>query len=315
VKFYLLKVGEFIARGFPRRVAYGVARRVADLYILFDRQGREAVIANLNRIHSHGGVRLSRRALRVLARENFLNFAKYLVDFFTFLHLQPDRINRLIDFRNLRPTLDALLAEKKGLIILTAHLGNWELGGAVVAQMGYPFNAVALWQPDPKLNQLYQSYRIARGIKVIPFGHAARGSLLALRRGEILGLVGERDYSPSRDTVEFFGQPARLPHGPARLALATGAPILPCFLVRVVGDRYEYIVGEPIRVGPGCDTVPAIMERIARTLERGIRAHSEQWYLFHNPWDVERDRELATAAAFGTTLPVIKQEARPLSHS
>lgn len=307
MKYYLLKVGEFIARGFPRRVAYGLARRVADCYIVFDRRGREAVIANLDRIHSHGGVRLSRRALRVLARENFLNFAKYLVDFFTFLHLQPDRINRLIDFGNLRATLDALLAERRGVICLTAHLGNWELGAAVVAQLGYPFHAVALRQPDPKLDQLYQSYRIARGIKVIPFGHAARGSLRALRRGEVLGLVGDRDFSPSRATVEFFGQPARLPEGPARLALATGAPILPCFLVRVAGDRYEYVVGEPIRVDPASDTVPAIMERIARSLEWGIRAHSEQWYLFHNLWDVERDLALATQAAFGTTLPAVKR--------
>jgi KDO2-lipid IV(A) lauroyltransferase len=307
VKYLQLKVAEFLARVFPRRVSYGLARRGADLFFLLDRRGREAVIGNLARIHAHAGIRFSRRALRALARENFLNFAKYLVDFFTFLHLPPDKLNELIDFRNIRVQLDALLAEKRGVVLLTAHLGNWELGAGVLAQLGYPFHAVALWQPDPKLNALYQSYRTARGIKVIPFGRAARGCLAVLRRGEIVGLLCDRDYSPAMDTVEFFGAPARLPHGPARLALATGAPILMGFLVRVPGDTYEYIVGEPIRVDPARDTVASVMAQIVRQLERAVRAHSEQWFLFHNLWDVEQDRVLATAMAFGETVPAVQK--------
>lgn len=299
MKYLQLKIAEFLARVLPRRVSYGLARRGADLYFLLDRRAREAVISNLQRIHLHGGLRFSRRALRVLARENFLNFAKYLVDFFTFLHVPPERIHRLIDFRNIREQLDQLLAERRGVILLTAHLGNWELGGGVLAQLGYPIHAVALWQPNPKLNALYQSYRVARGIKVIPLGHAARGCLAALRRGEIVALLCDRDYSPAMDTIELFGQPARLPHGPARLALATGAPLLMGFLVRVPGDTYEYVVGEPIQVDPTRDTVGSVMAQIVHQLECAVRAHSEQWYLFHDLWDIERDRQLATAAAFG----------------
>jgi len=299
VKYYWLKLAEFLSRVFPRQVGYGIARRIADGYVLFDRQGRENVIRNLTRIHAHSGVTLSRRALRVLARENFLNFAKYLVDFFHFLHLEPKRAHRLIDFGKMPAVLDELLARGKGVIFLSAHLGNWELGAAAVAQLGYKLNTVALWQPDPKLNALYQSYRTSRRMCPIPLGRAARGCLAALKRNETVALVGDRDYSGARETFEFFGQLARLPTGPARLALATGAAILPLVLVRKSDDTFEFVTDTPILADRERDTVEDIMRRITGTLERIISAHSEQWYLFHDLWNIEEDRALATAAAFG----------------
>jgi KDO2-lipid IV(A) lauroyltransferase len=301
LKYYQMKFAETIGRVMPRRVGYGVARRLADLYVLFDRRGREAVIRNLRRIHEHSGTTLSPRALRALARENFLNFAKYLVDFFHFLHLTQERADRLINFGLVPQVVDDLLAQGKGLIILSAHLGNWELGAAALAQRGYPIHGVALWQPDPKLNALYQSYRTNRGITPIPFGRAARECLATLRRGEIVAVLGDRDYTGGRQTVPFFGQPARLPDGPAKLALATGAPILPAFMVRTPDDKFTYVLGEPIWVDRDRDTVADVMKQIAGALEKVIRAHSEQWFLFHDLWDVESDRRLATATVWGTS--------------
>jgi Kdo2-lipid IVA lauroyltransferase/acyltransferase len=259
------------------------------------------LIGNLTRIHQHNGVRLSRRALRVLARENFLNFAKYLVDFFHFLHLQPDRMNRLIHFGVVPQVLDDLLAKGKGVIVLSAHLGNWELGAAALAQRGYPFHAVALRQPDPKLDALYQSYRSRRRINPIPFGRAARDCIRILRRNEIIALVGDRDFTAARDTVEFFGQPARLPDGPAKLALATGAPILPTFMVRNDDDTFGYVLGEPIWADKARDQVADVMRKITAALERVISQYSEQWFFFHDLWDIETDRILAAQAAFGET--------------
>jgi lauroyl/myristoyl acyltransferase len=299
VKYLQLKFAEFLSRVFPRRVGYGIARRIADVYVLLDRRGRDAVISNLTRIHQHSGVTLSPRALRALARENFLNFAKYLVDFFHFLHISPERMNRLIHFGIVPQVLDDLLAKGKGVIVLSAHLGNWELGAAALAQRGFRFNAVALWQPDPKLNELYQSYRTRRQIHPIPFGRAARECIAALRRNEIVAVVGDRDFTGGRDTTEFFGRPARLPDGPAKLALATGAPILPVFMVRTANDTFAYVLGEPIWADRQRDKVPDVMRQIAQALERVISRHSEQWFLFHDLWDVESDRALATSTAFG----------------
>jgi len=295
VKYLQLKLAKFMGRVFPRRIGYGIARRIADLYVLLDRRGRECVITNLQQIHQHAGVILSPRSSRALARETFLNFAKYLVDFFHFMDIDPARLNRLIEPTDLWNTLDTLRARGKGVIILSAHMGNWELGVAWVAARGYPVHAVALQHPDPKVNSLYWRQRTARGLSVIPMGRAARGCLTALRHNEIIALVGDRDFSASATTFEFFGKPARLPDGPAKLALATGAPILPTFMVRVAGERFRYVIGDPIFVNPAKDTVEMVMRRIAHALEQVISQHSEQWFLFHNPWDIEQDMALVAA--------------------
>jgi KDO2-lipid IV(A) lauroyltransferase len=223
-----------------------------------------------------------------------------VVDFFHFLRLDPNRVKRLIDFGTVRDVLDELLAHGKGVIILSAHLGNWELGAAALAATGYKLNAVVLRPPDAKLNNLYQRQRIERQMNPIPLGRAARECIAALRRNEIVAVVGDRDFTASRETVEFFGQPARLPSGPAKLALATGAPILPVFMIRQPNDSFTYVVEEPIWADKTRETVGDVMRRIALVLEKVIRQHSEQWFLFHNLWDIEEDRELATAAAFGT---------------
>ncbi len=303
MKYYVLRLCESLAHLCPRRVAYGFARRFAELYWLLDHRARKAVMANLQTIHAHGQMILSERALRLLAREIFLNFAKYLVDFFHFLHIRDDQVRRLIHFDNTLDTLNDLKARGKGLIVISAHLGNWELGAAALTALDYPIHAVALWHPDHKLNELYQRQRMARRIRAIPMGRAARECIAALRRNQIVALVGDRDFTGSRQTTIFFGKPARLPTGPAKLALATGAPILPIFMVRLPDDTFRYVLEPAIFPDKKTDTVETIMAQIAHALEHVIRQHSEQWYLFHHLWDTERDRDLAAATAFAKTDP------------
>ena len=116
-----------------------------------------------------------------------------------------------------------------------------------------------------------------------------------------MAVIGDRDFTHSVHTVEFFGRPARLPDGPAKLALATGAPLLPIFMIRLPDDTFAYVVEEPIWADKQRHTVDDVMRQIAMALERVIRQHSEQWFLFHNLWDIEEDRALATATAFGKT--------------
>ncbi|HUJ08847.1 MAG TPA: lysophospholipid acyltransferase family protein [Verrucomicrobiae bacterium] len=299
MKYYWLKFAELLSRLFPRRMSYGLARRLGDFYLRFDKRGRESVISNLKQIQASSGVALSPRALHSLARENFLNFAKYLVDFFRFLRLEREQMERVVHFGNVPAVLDDLLKHGKGTIFVSAHLGNWELGAAALAALGYKVNAVALWVPDKRLNDLYQRYRTSRGISLIPFGRAARECMAVLRRNEIVAVVGDRDFTRSVQTVEFFGRPARLPNGPAKLALATGAPLLPIFMIRLPDDTFAYIVDEPIWSNRERQSVDDIMRQIALALERVIRQHSEQWFLFHDLWDIEEDRAQATATAFG----------------
>jgi KDO2-lipid IV(A) lauroyltransferase len=298
MKYLAFRIAQYLARSTPRRVAYWIGDLIAWFHWQFSHHSREAVLANLTIIHTAAGDAVSPEQLRREAREVFRNFAKYVVDFFSLFHLADEQRRKLIHLAGLPELLRKCLAHGKGVITVTAHMGNWELGGAAMCMSGFKVNAVALVQADPKLNQLFQSQRLARGMQVIPMGHAAKPALKALRRNEIVAVLGDRDFTGARMTMNFLGRPARLPHGPARLAEATGAAVVVAMMVRRPDDTYEYQFAEPIF--PQGLTGQQVAERIARDLEMFIRRHPTQWYIFTRFWDIEEDLAVAHGALAAT---------------
>lgn len=281
------RIAQFLARSTPRRVAYGIGNVISWFHFRFNRHSRESVIENLTIIHRAAGEEVTRAQLRCEAREVYRNFAKYTVDFFSLFHLSDEERRKLLDLGDLYEQIRTALSRGKGVITVTAHMGNWELGGAAMSMGGFKVNAVTLVQADPKLDELFQSQRLARGIQVIPLGHAAKPSLKALRRNEVLALVGDRDFTAARFTVNFCGRPARLPHGPAQLAVATGAVVLPAVLVRRPDDTFQLIHTDPII--PDGLTEEEVTERIARALETFLKRYPTQWVIFNNFWDLEEN--------------------------
>jgi len=123
----------------------------------------------------------------------FRNFAKYLVDFFRFPLIDRAYISRYISIKNLK-YIDESANMGKGVILLTAHLGNWELGGLVLGVLGYKIWAVALPHKNKKVNEFFNQQRESKGITVIEFGKAARTCLKVLKEKKLLALVGDRDF-------------------------------------------------------------------------------------------------------------------------
>jgi len=128
MKYYWLKLAEVLSRLFPRRVAYGIARRMADLYVLFDKRGRKCVISNLKQIQANSGRGAVPARAPFTGARDFLNFAKYLVDFFKVPPLRPSAHGAHRALRQSTGGTGRLLEHGKGVIFVSAHLGNWELG-------------------------------------------------------------------------------------------------------------------------------------------------------------------------------------------
>jgi len=294
MKYLAFRIAQFLARSTPRPVAYWIGDVISWFHYRFNRQSRSAVIANLSIIHAFSGEPATPARLRRESRAVYRNFARYIVDFFSLFHLDDDERRKLMDLADLYDAIQRGLARGNGVITVTAHLGNWELGGAAMCMGGFKVNAVALVQADPKLNELFQSQRLARGMQVIPMGHAARPCLLALRRNEVVAVLGDRDFTAARTTVQFFGRPARLPHGPAQLAVATGATVLVAVMVRKKDNTYQLVRGELIH--PEGLTAEEVTARIARVLEGFIRQHPTQWYIFNHFWDIEEDLAVSHGA-------------------
>jgi lauroyl/myristoyl acyltransferase len=281
--YWPYRIAAFLSRALPERLAYWVGLRFSDLFYRSDHHGRAAVKANLGRIFSARGVRPAEQALDGLARKTFQYFGKYLVDFFRFSRLTPEDIRERVSLEH-REYLDQALAMQRGVVLVSAHFGNWELGGAVIAGLGYAINAVVLPQRLEKLNRLFQGQRERRGLRVIPMGSSAFNLLRCLKKKECLALVADRDYTGTSDPVEFFGRPAHMPVGPARLSWKTGAPVLIGFLIREVDDTFLLRFYPPILPAQE-KSMEALRRRINTILEKEIAERPYQWFMFEPFWE------------------------------
>ncbi len=171
-----------------------------------------------------------------------------------------------------------------GLVALTAHVGNWELAGRLLAHHdGRPIHVVVAAEADPAVERFLRGGRPPIIFVVRRDPTAALPLFAALRRGATVAMQGDRALGTRGDvTVRFFGAAARFPLGPFVLARATGAPVLPAFCVLGVDRRYRIEMGEPIEVVPGGER--AALERWVDVLERVVRAHPAQWFNFFDVW-------------------------------
>jgi KDO2-lipid IV(A) lauroyltransferase len=166
---------------------------------------------------------------------------------------------------------------------VTAHFGNWELGGAVLAALGYPLHAVVLPHPNSRVEALFQQRRESRGLRVMPLGAAGRHSIRALRHGEFVCVLADRDYTPHARSVPFFGVPARFPLGPVRLAVATGAPLVAGFSLRQ-DDETHLLRFHPPLIPDGPNSAPDLQRRLCAIVEREVAAAPCQWFMFDDFW-------------------------------
>jgi len=248
---------------------------------------RRAARLNMERVTGRSGL-----AARLLAFRLFYNFSKFMVGYTDLVRLDPVRLRLWVEGseKESKRTED-LLAEGKGLIVLTLHLGNWEIGLAHLAGLGRPVNVVM--RPDDSEGARFEeAARAGTGVRVVPAGESAWNGLellLALRRGEIVAIQGDRVFGPLTERAELFGAPVDLPAGPFVLAQASGAPILVvCVLIR--GHfRYRLVADGPLRVGPGADGVRAAVGEFARLIERHVGAYPTQWFNFYEVWDAPRE--------------------------
>lgn len=271
------------SRFLPRRIGYAVGYRVADWCHAHDAAGRQGVMANLRRVFAFQGRVLDEARLAREARSTFRYFSQYLFDFFAYSRpLTPAQMKHDICIAN-RTHLDRAMAAGKGVLLVTAHLGNWELGGALVTGLGYPLNVIALPEPNPEVDRFFSERRRRRGMKVIPTGRATRDVLRALAQREMVALLADRDYTPRRDREVFFGEPARLPRGPVWLAGNTGATLLPGFVVYDRQNRIELHLHEPL-FPETFDGPEPIQRALVRILEEEIGKAPHQWYMFRDLW-------------------------------
>jgi KDO2-lipid IV(A) lauroyltransferase len=274
-QYFFYKFGLFILHAVPRKWSYGFAEFAAGVHFRTSSRDRDAVIHNLRQITGRTD------DLTGEARKVFLNFGRYLVDFFLMYKtvdkpFVQDKV-RVVGLAH----LERGLASGKGGIILTAHIGNWEMGAAVLDKLGHPVTAIALPHKNPKVNVLFNRQREAHGVKVVPTNTAVRRCMEALRKGKLIAVLGDRDFGTFGYPMDFFGRKTLIPRGAAFFACRTGAAIIPSFLTPAVDGKYTMEFLAPIfPQGTEEGAELELMKTYVPLIEAQISKDPTQWLMF-----------------------------------
>jgi KDO2-lipid IV(A) lauroyltransferase len=263
----------------PRDVAQEVAGALGRAGYGFARSGREAALENLARITG-----LRDLMLEEICRENFDRFLRMLSDYFYCSLAPPEKIRRLVQEWQGFEHIVAARRRGKGGILITAHLGNWELGGILLALEGVPLTVVTLEEPATGLTQWREAYRRRLGIKTVSVGadpFSFVGLVSALRRNELIAMLVDRPYGGSAVPVSFFGAETSFSSAPTLLWQHTGADVIPAFVLQKPGGRYVSLLAPPVPMdGDGA----ANAQRIATVFEAIVRRNPEQWFNYVPIW-------------------------------
>jgi KDO2-lipid IV(A) lauroyltransferase len=258
---------------------------------------RRAVVRNLRVITGRPGWRLSWKAYLV-----FYTFCDLIVSYCFVPRASPDAlVSMLSDPERGSSTIDACLAEGRGLVVWTAHVANTEFASRLLELHGRTVNVARVVEPGNQAEAQLRDLMVNERLRVVDLSDpvATVQLLHALRAGEIVAMQGDRVFRGAGAGVTFFGRPTRFPVGPFHLAHAAGAPVVPGLVVRTGWLRYRMIVGTPLVVDASAPPDVAVLGALRQAvsfLEAHLQRWHSQWLNFYDFWPVAlRSEGVSTA--------------------
>jgi len=264
----------------PLPIARAIGVRLGDFIYAASSRYRRMAIDNLTAAYDG---RMSAKEVRWTARQVFRHFARGTMEFFYLLRLKPGELERMVDMKGTEH-LDAALAKGKGCVILTGHLGHWEMLARRLANAGYKVNVIARDSDDVVMTGIARRIREGAGYRVL--GRNPREALMVLKNNEILGILPDQN-AVGGIKVEFFGQLASTAEGPAVFSLRTGAPLVPAFARRGSDGMYHAVIHPPLETpltGDRDEDVRRLTQALTSRIEEEIRKDPTQWLWLHDRW-------------------------------
>lgn len=277
---------ELLIRVIPLSWIYPLSRTLAQLGRIGLGRREKIARANLTLVF---GERKDQEEIQAIYQGCLAKTITGFVELMKFCSLSPELVKERIEIVG-RKTLDEILEKRKGIVVPTIHLGNFPLIAAKMALEGYPVGAII---KNPKNRYLAGWYtRATEKLRIgfIDGGEkrlAARRSLQHLREGGILMIVLDQNPPYDEIMVDFFGYPVPTFKGPMVLAMRTGAPILPMFVVADRDWRHKIIVEKPFPLEMTGDRERDIIHNLSRLMkltEGYIERFPEQWWWWHRRW-------------------------------
>ena len=293
--YLLARLGAGLLLVLPRSWALALANGIGYLgYRVVSRQ-RTKILENLK--FAYGSTK-SPEELKTIGRRVMGHMLQTAVDFLRFATLSRDQADSFIETGEAYSFCKDILQEGKGLIIMTPHMGNWELLAGIFGLQGFQ-GAVGgrriYYEP---YNRWIVGLRNSVGVQTIYQDEAARQIHKHLKAGEIVGLLPDQDMDRVRGVfVDFFRRPAYTSVAPVKFAMALGAPILPACMIRMPGNRYKLFLGNLIRPkiedNDRTASIRKYTEAWMKDFEEVIRRYPEQWGWMHDRWKTKPDEVVA----------------------
>jgi len=280
---FSFEAASWMIKHLPRSFSRWMAVTAGELGYRLCTDRREALWRNLAAITQNDKQR------NALSRSCFHNFLRMLHDFCDCAESGVDRLNTLMVERRGFEFLEAARSQGKGTLLITGHLGAWELGGMVLASDGFPVNVVTLAEPTNELNEWRQKYRQRFGIKTVTVGadkFAFVEIIHALRRNELVAMLVDRPYLNSGVEVKFFGRPTLFSAAAARVWQHTQAAVIPAFVLQLETGQYGCYAYPPIPM-TSQQTLEQNSQCVADVFQAIIREFPEQWFNFVPIWSHE----------------------------
>lgn len=277
-----------VVRLLPEKAAYRVFQAAADQ--LWRRRGGGIVQFEKNQARIHPEA--TPAELREMSRLGMRSYMRYWCEAFRLPSWSPERVTSTFDLED-KYLMDDAIESGTGAVMVVGHFGNWDHAGAWGCLRYGGLTTVAERLKPEGLFDRFVEYRESLGMDIVPLGDpdVIRRLVAALKAGRLVPLLGDRDISRNGVIVDFFGEPASLPAGPAVLGLLTGAPVMPVVLW-FDGPNATGIVLPPVEIpteGTKTEKIQVITQGIAHAFEGPVREHSIDWHMMQPVWVADLD--------------------------
>ena len=252
-----------------------------------DRRHQQIALNNLRIAYGPGA---EEQELKAIARSSYQHLGRSLAELARIMVASPEQVMQMVSTEGWDHFIEAQ-KKGRGVLLLTAHLGNWELMAHTLPLRGVPIGVVARPVDNPLLEAYLRQFRARWGNRVIDKGGALRQVLKAIRNGEPVGFLLDQNVAPEQGVfVHFFGRPACTHKTLALLALRTGAVVLPVFISRQEDGRHHMVFDPPPPLEETGDLERDIVvntQRFTAVIESHVRRHPDQWLWVHRRWKTQ----------------------------
>ena len=277
----LYLTGWWIVRNLPERSAYRLFSTIADFITRRDGASLRRLRSNLARVKPE----LDAKQLQELVERAMRSYMRYWCDTFRIQKWSHSHIQATVTTTNEHLLLDPM-KEGRGVVVALPHSGNWDHAGAYFCSLGIPLVTVAERLKPDALFQKFLRHREAMGFEVLSLDSRSFATLLKrAREKRLIALVADRDLSQSAIDVSFFGFPARMPAGPALLAIRTGIPLITAHVwYTATGIHIDFHPVEVAVADTEAEAIALTVQRSADLFARGIAEHPDDWHMLQRIW-------------------------------